>query len=126
MNKTETKFTTIDQYIKQFPPDVQAKLEKLRVVIQEAAPEATEAIKYMMPTYIYHRNLVHFAAYKNHIGFYPNPSGVAEFAEELSKYVTSKGAIQFPIDKEMPYDLVERIVKHRVKEEDERAKLKQK
>ena len=110
------KFQTIDEYISEFPEDIQEILEKMRKVIQEAAPEAEEAISYGMPTFKLNGNLVHFAAYKNHIGFYPAPSGIEAFKEEISEYKSSKGAVQFPLDKAIPYDLVEKIVIFRVKE----------
>jgi uncharacterized protein YdhG (YjbR/CyaY superfamily) len=110
------RFKSIDEYISAFPPGVQDILEKLRQVIRESAPEASEAISYGMPTFKLNGNLVHFAAFKNHIVFYPNPSAIAAFEKELSAYETSKGAIRFPMDKPLPYGLVEKIVKFRVKE----------
>lgn len=118
---------SIDQYIK-FPPELQEKLEMLRKIIRESAPEATEKISYQMPTFVLHGNLVHFAAFKNHIGFYPTPSGIDAFRQELSEYKGSKGAIQFPLDKPLPYQLVSKIVKYRVTENIQKAgsKLKNK
>lgn len=116
----------IDDYISWFPVDVQERLQKLRAAIRKAAPKAEEAIRYMMPTFRLEGNLVHFAALKNHIGFYPAPSGIAAFRKELSKYPTSKGAIQFPIDKVPPLALVTQIVKFRVKENLEKARKKKK
>ena len=110
------KFETINEYIATFPEDVQEILEKMRKVIHEAAPEAEETISYGMPTFKLHGNLVHFAAYKKHIGFYPTPSGITAFKEEISGYKSSKGAVQFPLDKPVPYDLVEKMVVFRVKE----------
>ncbi len=107
---------TIDQYISQFPSDMQAKLQKLREVIRNAAPNATETIKYRMPTFVLNGNLVHFAAFKNHIGFFPTPSAINAFKDETSQYATSKGTIQFPSDKPIPFDLVRKIVEFRVKE----------
>jgi len=107
---------TIDAYIAAFPDDVQAILQQVRRTIREAAPEATEAIAYGMPTFSLHGNLVHFAAFKNHIGFYPVPSGMAAFQEELSAYKQGKGSVQFPLDKPIPYDLIQRIVRFRVEE----------
>lgn len=109
-------YKDIDEYIATFPEDVQIILEKIRNTIHEAAPDATEAISYQMPTFKLNGNLVHFAAYKKHIGFYPTPNGVSGFKEELSKYPTSKGAVQFPLDRPIPYDLIKRIVKFRVGE----------
>lgn len=111
------KFRTIDEYIKFFPEDVQSVLEKMRQTIRKAAPDAVEAISYQMPTFkLNGKNLVHFAAWKNHIGLYPLPSGIDAFQEELSLYKSSKGSIQFPLNKPVPFDLVEKIVIFRVKE----------
>lgn len=107
---------TIDNYISTFAPEVQTILEKLRQTIRKAAPDATEKISYQMPTFYLNGNLVHFAAYKNHIGFYPAPSGISAFQNELIKYKTSKGAIQFPIDAAIPHALVKKVVQFRVKE----------
>jgi len=110
------KFQNIDEYISTFPEDIQEILEKMRKVIQEAAPEAEEAISYGMPTFKLNGNLVHFAAYKNHIGFYPAPSGIEAFKEEISVYKSSKGAVQFPLNKPVPYELVKKMVIFRVEE----------
>lgn len=107
---------TINEYISEFPKDIQEKLENIRKTIQEAAPEATEKISYGMPTFYLNSNLVHFAAFKKHIGFYPTPNGIENFKDELSKYKTSKGAIQFPLDKKIPYELIKEIVRFRVNE----------
>jgi uncharacterized protein YdhG (YjbR/CyaY superfamily) len=112
----DAQYKTIDEYIDTFPQDIQAILQKMRLAIHEAAPEATEAISYQMPTFKLKGNLVHFAAAKNHIGFYPTPSGIERFKVELSNYKTSKGAVQFPLDKPIPYDLVKKIVSFRVGE----------
>lgn len=110
-------FKTMDEYIKTFPKDVQGILEKMRQTIRKVAPEATEAISYQMPTFkLNGKNLVHFAAFKNHIGFYPIPSGIEAFKKELSPYKQGKGSVQFPIDRPIPYDLVKKIVIFRVKE----------
>jgi len=108
--------TTIDEYIAGFPPDVQAILQKIRATIRKAAPQAEETIKYQMPTFTLHGNLVHFAAFKNHIGFYPVPTGIEAFKRELSVYKGGKGSIQFPLDQPIPYGLISKIVKFRVKE----------
>jgi uncharacterized protein YdhG (YjbR/CyaY superfamily) len=108
--------TTIDEYIAGFPPDVQVILQKIRATIRKAAPQAEETIKYQMPTFTLHGNLVHFAAFKNHIGFYPVPTGIEAFKRELSVYKGGKGSIQFPLDKSIPYGLISKIVKFRVKE----------
>jgi uncharacterized protein YdhG (YjbR/CyaY superfamily) len=111
------QFGTIDEYIKSFPKDVQGILEKMRETIRKAAPDAVEAISYQMPTFkLNGKNLVHFAAFKNHIGFYPIPSGIEAFKKELSPYKQGKGSVQFPIDKPIPYDLVKKIVIFRSKE----------
>ena len=111
-----SQITSIDDYIAGFPQDVQQKLQDLRRIIREAAPEASEKISYQMPTFALNGNLVYFAAYKNHIGFYPSTSGITHFKKELSKYKGAKGSVQFPLDKPMPLDLIKRIVKFRVKE----------
>lgn len=108
---------TIDEYIAGFPKDIQSKLQALRATIRQAAPEAEEAISYQIPTFkLAGKNLVHFAAFKNHIGFYPVPSGIEAFKKELSVYKTSKGAVQFPLDQPLPLKLIARMVKFRVKE----------
>ena len=116
MSRTKKTFKTIDEYIATFPQEVQVILEQLRKIIREAAPEAEEAIRYQMPTFRLNGNLVHFAAYKNHIGFYPTPSAIEKFTEKLSSYKTSKGAIQFPLKEPIPFALVKEIVRFRVKE----------
>jgi uncharacterized protein YdhG (YjbR/CyaY superfamily) len=115
---------TIDEYIAGFPLDVQEILEKIRATIRKAAPDTQEAIKYQMPTFTLKGNLVHFAAFKRHIGFYPVPTGIKEFKDELSVYEGGKGSVQFPLDQPIPYDLIGRIVEFRVKENLERAEAK--
>ena len=110
------KFGTIDEYIKTFPPDVQKILERLRQTIRKAVPEAEEVISYQMPAFKLKGNLVYFAAFKKHIGFFPTASGVAAFKKELSDYATSPGTVQFPLDKPIPYDLVTKFVLFRKKE----------
>lgn len=107
----------IDEYIAGFPNDVQEILEKIRMTIRKAAPAAEETIKYQIPTFTMKGNLVHFAAYKKHIGFYPAPTGIEKFKKEVSKYGSGKGTLQFPLDKRIPYDLISKIVKFRVKEQ---------
>lgn len=114
----------IDEYILQFPQQVQEILFLIKNTVKESAPNAKEKISYGMPTFVLDGNLVHFAAYKNHIGFYPTPSGINHFNKELSKYKTSKGAVQFPIGEPIPYDLISRIVKFRVEENKEKAEAK--
>lgn len=116
----------IDEYIAGFPSEVQEKLQTMRAAIRKAAPRAQEAIKYAMPTFTLNGNLVHFAAYKNHIGFYPAPRALQEFSEELSKYEGSKGAVRFPLDKPLPIGVIQRIVKYRVKMSKEAAQNKKK
>lgn len=106
----------IDEYIDKFPEEVQKKLRELRKVIKENAPDAEEKISYGMPTFYLKGNLVHFAAYSGHIGFYPAPSGIDAFKEELIGYRTSKGAIQFPITEDIPLGLIGKIVQFRVEE----------
>ncbi|MCX2681135.1 DUF1801 domain-containing protein [Galbibacter sp. EGI 63066] len=107
----------IEKYIEQFPENVQGILRNMRKLIKDNAPEAEEKISYGMPGYKIHgKPLVYFAAYKNHIGFYATPTGHSEFKDELSKYKHGKGSVQFPLDKPMPYELIERIVKYRVTE----------
>ncbi len=108
MEKEE--MTAVSRYILNFPKDVQKILIELRSIITTTVPDAEEKISYQMPTYCLNGNLVHFAAYKKHIGFYPTPSGVAAFAEELRNYKTSKGAVQFPIDQPLPVELIKKIV----------------
>lgn len=111
------EFQTIDEYIKTFPNDVQSVLEKTRQTIRKAAPGAVEAISYQIPTFkLNDKNLVHFAAFKNHIGFYPTPSGIEAFKKELSQYKVAKGSVQFLLNRPIPYDLLEKIVIFRSKE----------
>ena len=123
MDKT-SDFQSIDEYIASFPADVQKTLQELRAVIKAAAPDATEKISYQMPTFFLHGNLVHFAAYKKHIGFYPAPRGIEAFKQELSMYKGAKGSVQFPIDQPLPLELVSRIVKFRVAENLRKAETK--
>ncbi|MHB8128365.1 MAG: iron chaperone [Mobilitalea sp.] len=117
---------SIDTYISQFSPEVQEILKEIRKVIKEAAPEAEEKISWQMPTFVLYGNLVHFAAFKNHIGFYPAPSGIDTFKNELSGYKGAKGSVQFPIERPMPYELIREIVKFRVAENIMLAEEKQK
>jgi uncharacterized protein YdhG (YjbR/CyaY superfamily) len=120
------KANTIDEYISHCPKEVQTKLREMRATIKGAAPDATEKISYQMPTFYLKGNLVHFAALKNHIGFYPTPSGVQAFLKETSRYASTKGAIQFPLDEPLPLKLVSKIVKFRVTENLMRAEVKSK
>lgn len=111
------KSIEIDQYISGFPEEVQDILSKVRLLIGEIAPEATESINYGIPTFkLKGKNLVHFAGYKKHIGFYPSPSGIEHFMDKLKDYKTSKGAVQFPLDKKIPYDLIKEITTYRVEQ----------
>jgi uncharacterized protein YdhG (YjbR/CyaY superfamily) len=112
-NKT---FKTIDEYIALFPKDVQNILKALRKAIRDVAPQAEEAISYQIPTYKLNGNLVHFAAFKDHISFFPTSLGVEAFKEKLKSYKTSKGTIRFPLDEPIPFDLIKEIVRFRVKE----------
>jgi len=121
-----SKPVNIDDYIARFPKEVQVILERLRTTIREAAPDAKEAISYQMPTFRLKGNLVHFAAYKNHIGFYPTASGIEKFKKELFYYEGAKGSVKFPINEPLPFDLVSEIVKFRAQENLERAKAKRK
>ena len=114
---SKAKFTTMDAYIASFPEEVQGILEQIRETIRTAAPGAVEAISYQIPTFkLNGKNLVHFAAWKDHIGFYAAPSGNAAFKKELSHYKVAKGSIQFPFEEPIPYDLVMKMVLFRVKE----------
>jgi uncharacterized protein YdhG (YjbR/CyaY superfamily) len=122
---TTDKPNNIDEYIAGFPKETQEILEQVRATIKKAAPEAEETISYAIPTFTLNKTyLVYFAGFKNHIGFYPTPSGIKEFEKDFSVYKTGKGSIQFPLDKPMPLDLITRIVKFRLKENIERAKTK--
>ncbi|AEI50745.1 iron chaperone [Runella slithyformis] len=124
MITNDLKISDIDTYISTFPAHVQETLEHLRQTIREAAPEAAEKINYGIPTFTLHGNLVHFAAYKTHFGFYPSPSGIKAFKEQLSGFETAKGTVKFPIDQPLPFDLITQIVRFRVGENLEKAKLK--
>jgi len=108
-------YKTIDEYIHLFPGDVQEILVKLRQLVKKEAPDSTEAISYGIPTFKLNGNLVHFAGYKTHIGFYPEAEAINVFEKELSGYETSKGTVRFPLGKPLPYDLITKIVKYRVK-----------
>ncbi len=121
-NRTAPK--NIDEYIAGFPDDVQEILEKVRMTIRKAAPDAEEAIKYQIPTFTLNGNLLSFAAYKKHIGLYPVPAGTEKFQKELSVYKAAKSTVRFPLDKPIPFDLISKIVKFRVKENLARAAAK--
>ena len=115
---------TIEQYIAGFSPDIQSLLEELRSVIREEAPEAEETISYQLPTFKLHGNLIHFGAFKNHIGLYPTPSGMEQFREALSAYENAKGSVKFPLNQPLPWDLIREIVRFRVNENLEKARSK--
>jgi uncharacterized protein YdhG (YjbR/CyaY superfamily) len=121
MTTSKTVPRSIDEYIAGFPPEVQEILETMRSTIRKAAPYAEETINYQIPTFMLKGNLVHFAAFKKHIGFYPAPSGIEKFKKELSGYEKAKGSVRFPLDKPIPFDLIRNIVKFRVNENLQRA-----
>jgi uncharacterized protein YdhG (YjbR/CyaY superfamily) len=116
MYATKKGFKTIDEYIATFPKNVQSILDEMRQAIRESAPQAEEVISYQIPAFKLNGNLVYFGAFRNHIGFYPTSSPMEAFKEELSGYAVSKGTVRFPLDKPIPFDLVKKIVKFRVKE----------
>lgn len=122
----KTAVNTIDEYIATFPPEIQRLLKQMRATISKAAPGAEEAIKYAIPTFILNGNLVHFAAFKNHIGFYPAPSGIEAFKKEVAEYEAGKGSLQFPFGKPLPLTLVAKIVKYRVAQNLEKTRNKKK
>lgn len=124
MKSDKVGFTSTDEYIATFPEDIQNILQEVRSTIRAAAPDAKEKISYQMPTFDLKGNLVHFAAFKNHIGFYPTPSGTEAFKEEIARYQGAKGSIRFPLDEPMPLDLITQIVKFRVDENLKKAELK--
>ena len=126
MAKEQTQFTNIDEYIASFPKEIQEILKKIRITIRDAAPDAEETISYQIPTFILHGNLVHFAAFKKHIGFYPTPSGIEQFKHELSAYEGAKGSVKFLLDQPIPFELISRIVAFRVKENLETAAARRK
>ena len=122
----KANFTSIDEYIATFPMETQKILKEVRATIKAAAPDAEEKISYQMPTFFLNGNLIHFAAFKNHIGIYPTPSGTEAFKDEISIYQGAKGSIRLPIDKPMPLKLINRIVKFRVAENMKKTKGKSK
>ncbi|MCB0114104.1 MAG: DUF1801 domain-containing protein [Caldilineaceae bacterium] len=126
MDSPKTGFTSIDEYIATFPAEIQAILQAVRATVKDAAPDATEKISYQMPTFYLHGNLVHFAAFKNHIGFYPTPTGVEAFQERLSQFKGAKGSVQFPLDQPMPLELIRDITRYRVEENTQKAAAKSK
>jgi uncharacterized protein YdhG (YjbR/CyaY superfamily) len=124
MESKPGSYASIEEYIALFSKDIQEKLEELRATIKAAAPEAKEKISYQMPTFDLKGNLVHFAAHTKHIGFYPTPSGIDAFKNELSVYESAKGSVQFPLDKPLPLKLISKIVKFRVAENLKKAEAK--
>jgi len=124
MEKATVVPETVDQYIAAFPADVKKRMQQLRKTIKAAAPKAEEVISYQMPGYKYFGMLVYFAAYKNHIGFYPGAGGVLEFYKELSSFKSAKGSVQFPHDRPIPFEIISKIVKFRVKQNEEKGSLK--
>jgi uncharacterized protein YdhG (YjbR/CyaY superfamily) len=123
---SNTKFKTVDEYLSAVPANTKGILEKLRKTIKQVAPQAEELISYNMPAFKLNGMLVYYAAYKDHIGFYPTPSGIEAFKKELSDYEGAKGSIKFPIDRPIPFDLISKIVKFRVRENLEKAGAKKK
>jgi uncharacterized protein YdhG (YjbR/CyaY superfamily) len=121
-----TEINTIDEYIAGLLPDIQQIVAEIRATVKKSAPDATETISYGMPAFKQNGILVYFAAFKQHIGFYPTPSGTEEFKAELAKYKSGKGSVQFPLDKPMPLALIAKMVKFRVKEDKEKAAAKKK
>ena len=126
MKTRNVKIQNIDEYINEFPEAIQQILETVRQTIKKAAPEAKEIISYQMPAFKFHRNLVYFGAFKNHIGFFPTANAIEVFKKDLASYKTSKGTIQFPLNKKIPLALIIKITKFRVKEESARFKLNNK
>ena len=124
MEKATVVPETVDQYIAAFPADVKKRMQQLRKTIKAAAPKAEEVISYQMPGYKYLGMLVYFAAYKNHIGFYPGAGGVLEFYKELSSFKSAKGSVQFPHDRPIPFEIISKIVKFRVIQNEEKGSLK--
>lgn len=122
-----SNFTSVDQYIDSFPAHIQKKLKQMRRIIKAEVPKETEEkISYQMPTFTFHGNLVHFAGYEKHIGFYPAPSGIAKFETQLKKYTHAKGSVQFPLDEPLPVALIQKIVRFRVKENSQKSHVKHK
>lgn len=124
MDDKNKKAESVDEYISGFPSLIQKKLQQIRRAVKKAAPKAGETINYAIPTFKLNGNLVHFAAFKNHIGFYPTPTGIKEFEKELSVYQQGKGSVQFPLGKPLPLNLITRIVKYRVKKNEVQLKIK--
>ena len=126
MENNKVQFSSIDEYIATFPAEIQQLLQAIRATIRAAAPAATEKISYQMPTFAQQGNLIHFAAFKNHIGMYPAPSGIEAFQEELAPYAGAKGSIRLPLDQPIPHELISKIVRFRVNENLAKAAAKKK
>jgi len=126
MKEKQKTAETIDEYIAGFPKEIQTILTKIRLTVRKAAPQAAEAIKYQIPTFVQNGNLVHFAAYKHHIGFYPTSRAITKFKKELSPYAGAKGTVRFPLDKPIPLGLISKVVKSRVKDNLTKVKAKKK
>jgi uncharacterized protein YdhG (YjbR/CyaY superfamily) len=127
MAAPKKRFGTMDEYIQTFPKDVQRILQTIRRTIQQVAPKATEAISYQIPAFkLNGRNLIYFAAWKEHVALYPIPPGSQAFKKELAPYVGGKGTVRFRLNESVPYDLVKKIVKYRLKQDSERASAKRK
>jgi len=124
MEKSKSIPATVDEYMADFPTDVKKRMQQLRKTIKDAAPKADEVISYQMPGYKYLGMLVYFAAFKNHIGFYPGAGGVLEFHKKLSSFKSAKGSVQFPHDRPIPFEVISKIVKFRVKQNEEKFSLK--
>ncbi len=118
------KFTSVDEYFQAFPPEIQSQLKQIHNAVLSTAPHAESCISYNMPAFKYKGVLLYYAAFKNHIGFYPTASGIAQFAKQLKAYKTSKGAIQFPLDESIPIELVKAITAFRAKENELKATVK--
>jgi uncharacterized protein YdhG (YjbR/CyaY superfamily) len=124
MKAKSTPPKTVDEYIGGYPQNVQAILQEIRRIVRDAVPAAQETIKYQIPTFVLGENLLHFAGFKKHIGFYPTPSGIRHFKDALASYPTAKGSVQFPLDRSMPYALIRKIAQFRAKEARERTAAK--
>ncbi len=124
MESNKSAPATIDEFVADFSPEVQEILQRIRAIVREAAPDAAETINYGIPTFQLNGNLVHFSAFKKHIGFYPTPSGIEQFKEELAAYSGAKGSVQFPLDQPIPYELIRKIVDFRVQQNLAKAKKK--
>jgi len=121
METRKAGYASIDEYITLFPEEIQGKLQQLRATIKASAPDASEKISYQMPAFVLKGNLVYFAAFKDHISFFPTSSGIQAFKQELSIYKGSKGTVRFPLDQPLPLDLISKIVKFRVAENLQKA-----